>query len=610
MRKEALFLVLIISFFQVDRAYAQLHQLPAARVSQMNNMRTMDDIDSTQIYLPFWDDFSTVVNTPDPEKWLCCDDVLISPGIGINPPTINVASFDGWNYLAIPHNQSLLSRGGNDSLVSRFIDLSAIALAQRNTMFLSFFYQKEGHGSRPSPSDSIRLQVKDNANQWRTIWKISGAETTETNEFTQVIVPIHNAAFFHPWFQFRFQSFGLLSGPYNNWNIDYIYLNTSRNQTDLAYEDRALTSLPSSPFKKYTAVPMEFFRENPDYFTGQATVDFYNVDALLQPIEYTAKIQYADQSEELDVMNTNTVLNPNPLGFERRQIVANKINIDNLPLEEDSLYLETLFWISSGDSIFQEKIDYRVNDTVRSQIILDKELAYDDGGAEYIAGMNQNGGNLAVRFVIPGQGILRAIKIHFPQVPRTYGNSAGQPFRLKIWNKLDGEFNSLVHQQQTVVLPPSTFSEFGEYQLSRPIAVSDTFYIGYEQFVGDFFYVGLDKNTDSSEEIFSNTRGVWEQNIVVKGSLLIRAVFGDGIITQLPEVEMHKIDVYPNPSEGYLYVKGSYESLSITDITGRKVQFNTDLNQGTIDLSGHPAGVYIFRFIEKGQIISKKVVIQ
>lgn len=587
---------------------AQLLQIPVKRLEAPVNARTHQD--SSQLRLPFWDDFSTSINTPDPEKWYCCDDVHISAGIGIDPPTVNVASFDGWNFLGRPHVPSALADGAADSLVSRFIDLSGLNQVQQNTLVLSFFYQKQGHGDLPEADDSLRLQIKDNQNQWHTLWKVSGADVARSDIFYQQLLAIHQSHFFHPWFQMRFQTFGRLSGGYDNWNLDYVYLNTGRSLDDFAYEDRALTSLPSSPFAPYTALPIDFFRLNPEAYINQSKVGFYNLDRLLQPIEYSSSIRDIKTGQLLDIMNQNTVLDPNPLGFERRTIVSRSVNKDTLPfMSEDTLSLETKMYINSGDSIFQQLIDFRVNDTVRSIVHLANELAYDDGSAEFGAGLNTRGAQVAVKFEAPKQSYVRAVRIYFPEFTPLSGNFSNPPFFLKVLTRLDARRESELYRQQMQQQPLSGINQFGLYNFERPVPVSDTFYIAIEQTIDDFFVVGLDKNTDTFDRIFYNARGVWEANTQVRGSLMIRPIFGDGVPVGLDDEIHWDLKVYPNPNNGTFWVKGEYSDVKIYDFSGREVPFEkTRENEFRLVRPG--AGVYLLRLSREDQYKTLKLMVK
>ena len=91
------------------------------------------------ISLPFWDDFSFSEPDVDSTLWQNGIGVFINPAIGINQPTINVATFDGINSVGRPYNSESDFVAPTDSLLSHAIDLSGVPLDKRSTVYLSFF---------------------------------------------------------------------------------------------------------------------------------------------------------------------------------------------------------------------------------------------------------------------------------------------------------------------------------------------------------------------------------------------------------------------------------------------------------------------------------------
>jgi hypothetical protein len=565
-----------------------------AVMRQQTNART-HGVDSSQLTLPFWDDFSTVTQMPDSAKWMQgSGTAIIAPGIGIDPPTVNVALFDGWNNLGVPYSPEQLAYGAGDSLVSRFIDLDEVEAGKRETVYFSFFWQKEGRGEQPDEPDSLALLFMNKEKEWIRIWSVSGTQVQENNVFFQEIIKV-DTAFFDPYFQFRFQSYGRLSGGFDNWNVDYVYMNFDRDLNDLAYPDRALTSIPSSFLNKYTAMPYDHFIEDVGSNLTTVFVDFYNMDSQVQPIEYSTLIR--DTLQVYDQMDNLSVLDPNPGGFERRTIESGPVDPGVFDTEHDtlSLMLETVFFINSGDSLlFDDKIDYRVNDTTTSYVYLDRELAYDDGTAEWAAGLSQRGSKIAYRFVIPKPDIITEIKIYYPTF---YGGVAGQTFTLVIWDNLREGVEGRLLTEQHIMQPSTALNQFTTYQLGRSVSVQDTFYVGYEQDIPDFVAVGLDKNTDSSGELFFNTDGTWAENENIAGSLMMRPVFGFKKAVGLAEdLVFADFRIYPNPTRGSLYLEGDVQGVTIFDLAGRvMVNIQGQPTDNMIDLGSLMDGVYIFR---------------
>lgn len=565
-----LLLSLLLGICTLSSAQITFKPIEEAREANTSNVRTAtSERDSTQLELPFWDDFSRTSYIPDSTHWfLDAGTSTISASLGIDPPTINVAVFDGWNAQGTPYSLLQLGEGAGDSLVSKFIDLTKINPALWETVYISFFWQKEGRGETPDDQDSISLQVMNSDKDWITIWGNSGLDETETDVFNQEIIKISDPSFFHEYFQFRFQSFGRLSGGFDTWNIDYIYMNYNRNPGDLVFEDRALTTPPGSWLTQYSSMPYDHFIINLEQNLQQTNVGVYNLDDQVQPIEYYALIQ--DTSKIYDEMNKGTPLNLDPSA--RTEIISEPINPDAFDKNADSisLILETKYFINSGDSAnWFDKYDLRTNDTTTSIIKLDEELAYDDGTAEWAAGLSQKAGMLAYRFIIPKSDAITSLNIYFPDFAPS---SAGKTFTLIIWEDIFQYREGRLLTEQHIVQKSTALDQFTNYTFGRPVAVSDTFYIGYEQSVDDFFPVGLDKyGKTQSGNIYINLDGVWEPSNIIEGNLMMRPVFGFKKAVGFEDEIFKGLKVFPNPNSGVFSIEGKFEYAKILDVLGNTI---------------------------------------
>ncbi len=284
-----------------------------------------------------------------------------------------------------------------------------------------------------------------------------------------------------------------------------------------AYPDAAITSLPTSLFGEHTMVPMKQFRANPDRYLAEPSAQFYNLRNQPVGTTFEAFVRDALTGETLNRLSTTrNTLSPLPTAFDRRTMTVDALDVNTLDLNQDSLYLETEFYIETGDkpliesftpegdTIFSQAVDYRVNDTVRTTFILNESLAYDDGTAEFGLELNQTGGRVAYQFVAPVEDLLTHIDIHFPNLAQNHGTL----LRLFVWKTLKDTAGSEVVLRQTGTLPATptaTYNGFVSYELESPIAVQDTFYIGYQQESSDrFLIVGFDKNTNTGNRIFFN----------------------------------------------------------------------------------------------------------
>lgn len=602
-------LTILLGICDISSAQIIFKPIEEATEAKKTNIRTASsERDSTQLELPFWDDFSRTSYRPDTTHWFVESGTsTISSSLGIDPPTINIAVFDGWNMQGTPYSSMQLEEGAGDSLVSKFIDLTVINPALWETVYISFFWQKEGRGEFPDDPDSIRLQIMNSEKNWITIWNKAGLDETETNIFKQEIIQISDPSFFHEYFQFRFQSFGRLSGGFDTWNIDYVYMNYNRNSSDLVFEDRALTTPPASWLTNFSAMPYDHFIINLEQNLQPAKVGVYNLDDQVQPIEYYALIQ--DSIKIFDEMNRGTPLNLAP--GVKTEIISKPIDPNAFDQNADSisLILETKFFINSGDSAnWINKYDLRSNDTTTSIIRLDEELAYDDGTAEWAAGLSQKAGMLAYRFVVPKSDAITALKIYFPDfVP----SSAGKTFTIIIWDDLYQYRQGRLLTEQHIVQKSTELNQFTSYSLGRPVAVSDTFYIGYEQSVNDFFPIGLDKHgITQSGNIFINLDGVWEPSNIIDGNLMIRPVFGFKKAVGFEDEIFKGIIIYPNPNEGVFNIRGEFDHAKVMDVLGNMI---LEIEGGGMEteakLVNQKHGLYFLKIKKKGIYKTFKIVI-
>ncbi len=564
--------------------------------------------DSTQLELPFWDDFSRTSYLPDTTHWFVETGTSnISVSLGINPPTINVAVFDGWNSQGSPYSPLELEEGIGDSLVSKFIDLTKVNPAVRESVYLSFFWQKEGRGEFPDDPDFIHLQMMNSEKKWVTIWEKAGEDVSGEIDFKQEIIQVSDPSFYHAYFQFRFQSYGRLSGGFDTWNIDYVYMNYNRFPGDLAIEDRALTTKPHSWLTQFSAMPYDHFIINLEQNLQPTKVGVYNLDDQVQPIEYYALIQ--DSIKIFDEMNQGTPLNLAP--GANPEIISEPIDPNAFDRNADSisLILETKFFINSGDSAnWFNKYDLRSNDTTISIISLDQELAYDDGTAEWAAGLSQKAGMLAYRFVVPKGDAITSVNIYFPDF---ISSSAGKTFTIIIWDDLFLYRQGRLLTEQHIVKKSTSLNQLTSYNFGRPVVVSDTFYIGYEQSVDDFFPVGLDKNGPPQQgNVFINLDGVWEPSNIIDGNLMIRPVFGFKKAVGIEDEIFKDILLYPNPNKGAFKIKGQFDHAKITNLLGNTLlDIEGDELETEVKLTNQKPGLYMMILKRKGKYKTFKIIL-
>jgi hypothetical protein len=598
-------------------ASAQLQYLPIATNGQ--NSARVDSISYDTLSLPFWDDFSGS-NQIDHSLWRYGEDVFISNTQSIQAPTKNVASFDGLNFLGHPHNVASEYNGAGDSLVSHSIDLSQLPEAVINTVYLSFYWQLKGLGELPNTDDSLRLQFLDSAGRWVTqdinsdpdeLSLIGGLNQLVFDEdsvqrFKQVIIPVTHQ-FLHEGFQFRFQSFSSLNGYYDNWHIDYVYLNSHRSSSDTLHFDRTLSNSEQSLFFPYVAIPTEHLRTGT--FSLQESISLNNLDNTFHPAIFTHQLteKVQNQSTAQDFIMPSDMF---PLETGRTETVfAGTLPAllgDSLILESEFIYLtgdKRLFETvdSNGDTIFLNQ-DLTINDTIRNRYVLHDYLSYDDGSAEIAAGINLNQGQVAVQYNVNTQDTLTDILVYFPPISPS---TSGESITIRVWSELD---NQAIVREVGGVIEASARNQFQRFTLDVPFIVRDTFYIGFQQFTDNYIGIGLDKNTTGgSARIFTNTNRQWVQNDRIEGSLMIRPQFRNGLNYVL-STPLDMVRFYPNPAAQTLFLHHEVIQVIIYSLSGNELL--RVANEESIDISHFQSGLYIMELFTQNTRQVEKLLIQ
>jgi hypothetical protein len=249
-------------------------------------------------------------------------------------------------------------------------------------------------------------------------------------------------------------------------------------------------------------------------------------------------------------------------------------------------------------------VDFRDNDRVRTRFSLRDYFAYDQGTADYTAGINQRSGQLAVAYQTPEPVFLTGISIDFNNA-----RQVDQVLDLVIWSALDKK----PLYTQEVVIPAKTSGQDVQYfSLKETVSVSGTFYVGFTQFTNDFLQVGLDKSQNFGDRIHYNVGGGWVQNKDVTGALLIRphvSLSGKSGGNLAPE---NILNVYPNPAIDEVTVEGKFSYLQILDSFGREISIpripgNT---KEVLNFRDQHPGLYLIKVVHDLGITSFRILVK
>jgi hypothetical protein len=641
-----LWVLLSVGFLlQLSEAAAQLRMVPLERKAPhlskpLRKKNSAARGQSITRQLPFWDDFSFTpthdtandkADYPQDTLWWNSNSVWVNEGMGINPPSRNVATFDGLNAQGQTYSTQILANGFRDTLTSQPIDLTTVAEADRSTVYLSFFYQWQGNGEAPDPKDYILVEFLNADSVWEEGVRVPFRSTADRTVFRDTIVQVNGDQFFHDHFQFRFRNYGRQSGPYDTWNIDYVYLNKNRNATDRYTPDGALASTVSGIFNPYYAVPLDHFWQSP--VISQAKVDVFNLrGGGVVSYNYRADVTYRNYvgnqtlSQDQNLVKsrgigTNSNGTPNGIinSYGRVQVQLFK-QPDPAFFDPgaDSIDVQLKFRLISNDVVdtlgnpsidyasVYKPIDFRANDTLSVTYTLNNYYAYDDGTAEYAVTLTQPGDRAAYRFdmISNTKDTLVGFYIYAP----AYGLSGSLTTDFYIYGDANGAPGNILYTIPSRAIASRPMNVF---QLIRtePVLVEKTFYIAWKAPSSGLFRVGLDLNTQAVNKIYDNTNGTWLLNDGIPGSIMIRPVFGSGTVTGI-ERELLNTSVYPNPSDGAFFITGAVDELEVLSVTGQSIPFHREAleDRSRITIKAVP-GLYVLR-IRRGnaQAVHKIVV--
>ncbi|SHN34945.1 Por secretion system C-terminal sorting domain-containing protein [Cyclobacterium lianum] len=601
---------LLLSFFCFSqKGHGQFRQLPVSRAIPLNkesiaNMRVTQD----PMQLPFWDDFSSGLLAPD--RWESRG-AVVSNTIGLAAPTLGVVFLDGVDENGSAYAQNRLENGEGDELVSLPVDLSGLDPAEAASLYMSFYWQAGGKGEMPDENDALALYFLDSDDSWQEIWRQQGGEEFSSQSFEQVLLAVP-LSFQHENFRFKFAHSGRLSGPFDTWILDYVFLNTGRSATDTFTEDRALTRLPGSPFSPYQAIP--HFEYDPSQVSGTVDGEFKNLANRFRAMEYSILLRDAATGRLIDVPNQRTPFNPVPQAQERRSFSSNMP--EDLDIMADQPFdLEVTTTLSAGDNflvesisgqdtVYNENVDFRLNDSSSILIPFRDFYAYDNGTADYAAGINQRGGMLALEYEALSPAYITGLSINF-----TNASQRGNAIELMVWDSLG---NEAMYQKEVVIPPDTALTSFSYFALDTNIRVEDTFYVGFTQFSNDYIHVGLEKSGNSGEKIFFNVLGSWEQNEEVSGNLMIRPHLSPNPPVEIPVDSDTGMLLYPNPVVDRLYLRAEVSEIEVYDFQGRQIKIPVEGEKSNkiLNFTGSQKGMYLIKMIHKGHPVIKRIIVK
>lgn len=589
--------------------------------------------------LPFWDDFSTPTHTDT--LWEDKANVWINSGAAIKPPTINVATFDGVNGAGVayaPNPNQNLDVGPTDVMVSRRIKMTEVPVAGQNDIFLSFYYQWGGSVEPPDANDKLELQFFDKDDNWDLRATFQATAMQQPDSFYYYTIRINQGEYIHDDFQFRFQAYGRQSGKFDSWHIDYVYLNKGRNETDDSHPDRAITYPTTEIFDNYYSVPINHLFSS--YTVTKPLFGIYNVKDSITTLNFDSYGTFKNYISS-NLFSITKRLDSASAIVDESVAFPGKAHLD-VPMKDfppvaldtaifnpsaDSIHIELQLIINSKDNVVPADngdyisaryapIDFRSNDTILFTYKLSDYYAYDDGIAEYAVGLTGNGNVAAYRFVMqtPDPDTINGVYVHFPNSYGTFASTV----TFYVWNNHNGRPGDLL-LEEVITVQRSNNNMFVATDFKPAAIVQDTFFIGWQQPSSGRVLIGLDASNDTGEHIYINNAGLlnpntWTQNVLIKGSLMIRPRFGLGDTQTSTESGGHnRVLIYPNPNRGEFFIDGEVTRIQILTTSGYPIAFDAFQeaeNKTRIRMTHTLPGLYLVRYFDGDSFQSRKIIIQ
>lgn len=550
----------------INYAYPDLSHFTSQNPSRLTARPTS----TGNITLPFFDDFYYASYSQYPDQRFWSDSLLyVNTGMARAPLSIGVATFDGLDKRGYPYapNYSFTATQAYpaDTLTSRPINLltfNTTTLQPSDSVALIFYYQLTGNGDTPEIQDSLMVDFyKAGQGVWSNrTWALRGNNVPNANDtvFKRAFIWITDTAFFHDGFKFRFRNKAATNGNFDNWHVDYVYLDKNRSIiNDTAWNDLTIGYVPSSFLKNFSAMPWHQFNEY-EMATKYSNYIRYNGTAT---VNTTYQYTILDQNN-VQVNNASYGASNLPPfktgGWQHNPVHSNpSLSYTFAPMTDSADFTIKHYMLNLGGDI---NIG---NDTVFQKQRFRNYYAYDDGSCEtgyYILGA---GGKMANRYFLNVPDTLRALRIYFDPAG-AISVTQGFSFRINVFQ--DGGFgpglkiytDSLMHPKYST----SGHNVFATYTLTSPLPLgAGAHYIGFQQSAGNSgnITVGFDRNTDFSTNLYYDSGSGWTQS-TTKGSLMMRPVFGKKVEPPVGIKEETKADqwchIYPNPSSGYVNIAG------------------------------------------------------
>ena len=463
---------------------------------------------------------------------------------------------------------------------------------------------------------------------WNHIWSTEGMSLdsflikNDNQYFKQVMIPVTDENYFKNDLVVLFYNYATLpSSMYPNdrsnvdcWNIDFIYFDKNRSYDDTTYPLVTFSEKSPSLLKRYQSMPYRQYKSNP---TVAMAADYQmfiaNLDSAGYKTKYSLHIENLSNNWTFDYSSKSCYLTPfaddgfqNCNGDNATQACP---HLNNFLFDMDSsldtaAYLIThIISVEAGESLVK-------GDTLYGIQRFSNYYAYDDGTPERGYGVVPDESYFATQFTISTPDTLCGVNLLFN---RTHNDANYDFFDIVVWNDNNGRPGNEVYRlkNQRPIWDEEEIYKFAYYPFDKVLKVNGTIYVGIMQHARESINIGFDTSIDNQQYNFFETGNGWE-NSSMRGSLMIRPVFGSDYVIEEEIKNVKRLGLYPVPSQDVINISEipaqSCEQVIIFDMTGRMMKhFTNDVNLDISDLSN---GLYMIRVItDEGKSYTEKFVI-
>jgi hypothetical protein len=592
--------LIFISLFFAFNAFSQVVLSPITEEKRedinryySNFYKTSATLNDT-LSLPFFDDFFSSTGNPDSNKWENSGGVFVNNRFCTpNPPTYNVATFDGLNRFGSPYAPGAsFADGYTDTLTSRFINLEGYTAA--DSIYLSFFYQAGGVGELPdSLTDSLWVEYRNLANEWEFIWS---AKANTNRDFQAISLPISATEYLHSAFQFRIRANGNQSGAFDIWNVDYVYLNANRKPDDYYLVDVAFSQTPKKFLKRFSSMPYwQFFANAANEVNDSSYTTINNMDVNAAIV--TSRVSLFDYETNTTLQQLSVNNGFFMQGSQQQRKIDTFLSASSIINNDTISKFGVKYFLTTQDqNTFN--LPLKNNDTLVAVTELADYVSYDDGTAEYGFGINQRFAKVAQKFTLNTPDTLKSLLIHFAKAGYDRSN---ETVTLRVWESISDSFDSIVWNMSVKINYSDKMNGFYRYDINPPIIVNNTFYVGWRQLTNNLINVGFDIHNDAKSEIFYTVNNKWTPLDDFSGSLLIRPEMYRTKLLNVKNTELKEFSakpiMYPNPTTDATTIELEADNvIEIYDLTGKKqIQVNGKKGLNTIDVSSLSEGMYMVK---------------